>query len=306
MLDKGIPPEMARWFRAFLTQRHARVRVGDLTSGLREFCEGFPQGTILGPLCWDIFVDDLIDRLKLAGGVAVELYADDVVVLLRGKSLAEITRRAQRVLDELAGWEVENRAKVSLEKTTCTVFTPKPASVGCPVLPAQRPRLYYPDRSRADSERPAGPAGGRPGGRIAIRYDPNPKLLGIIFDETLCFVKQTESMKEKMASRRNILGRLSGTKWGQDTATLRALHLAYVQSRLDYGLAAWGPLLPPTSVSKLQSEQYQAACKVSGCARGSDTRAVLSEAHLSSVEQRIDFAAAAALERYTRLPAGNG
>eukprot|EP00660_Eupelagonema_oceanica_P019477 gene19478-biopygen16142 len=101
-------------------------------------------------------------------------------------------------------------------------------------------------------------------------------------------------------------GRLSGTKWGQDTATLRALHLAYVQSRLDYGLAAWGPLLPPTSVSKLQSEQYQAACKVSGCARGSDTRAVLSEAHLSTVEQRIDFAAAAALERFTRLPAGNG
>eukprot|EP00660_Eupelagonema_oceanica_P014669 gene14669-biopygen23311 len=126
-----------------------------------------------------------------------------------------------------------------------------------------------------------------------------------MYDEALSFSKQAERIKEKIAARRGITARLAGTTWGQDTSTLRALHLAYVQSRLDYGLAAWGPFLNDTAINKLQPEQYQAACTISGCARGTRVAAALAEAHLTSVEQRIDYAAASMHERCVRLPQGN-
>ena len=49
---------------------------------------------------------------------------------------------------------------------------------------------------------------------------------------------------------------------------LRALHLAHDQSRLDYGLAAWGPYLNDASLRPLETEQYWAACRMTGCPKG--------------------------------------
>eukprot|EP00660_Eupelagonema_oceanica_P019193 gene19193-biopygen19813 len=276
----------------------ARVRVDDQVSKPREFLEGFPQGTVLGPLCWDIFVDDVVDCLKLPAGAVVEIYADDIVAILTGPSVAELTRRAQLTLDSLARWEIQNKALVSLEKSTVTLFTPRPASASVPVPQAQRPKLWYPDRSLPPPQR---------GKRTLMKYDANPKLLGIVYDEALTFARQATLMKEKLASRRRVTARLAGTTWGQDTSTLRALHLAYTQSRMDYGLAAYGPFLTSANVhSKLQAEQYKAACTVSGCSHGTSTAVALAEAHLMSAEQRIDFAAAVMHQRCIRLPAGNG
>eukprot|EP00666_Eupelagonemidae_sp_cell4sb_P018117 gene18117-biopygen41192 len=90
MLDKGFPPAAVRWVKAFLTRRRARVRVADMLSGLREFRAGFPQGTVLGPVLWDLFLDDLIPLLREGfppEAVEVVVYADDVTVLVRGPKL---------------------------------------------------------------------------------------------------------------------------------------------------------------------------------------------------------------------------
>ena len=77
MAKKNLPGPVVDWFRAFLTDRKARVRVDHATSKYHTFHEGCPQGTILGPLCWLIFIDDLRDLLAEAGG-ELFMYADDV------------------------------------------------------------------------------------------------------------------------------------------------------------------------------------------------------------------------------------
>ena len=93
-----------------------------MVSSLKIFQEGFPQGTVLGPVLWDLFVDDIVEALqaKLPQGVKAEvvLYADDVTVILRGADRAALYAQAQLVLDGLSAWEYENDALVSLEKTT--------------------------------------------------------------------------------------------------------------------------------------------------------------------------------------------
>ena len=106
MLDKGFPPAAVRWVRAFLTARKGKVRVGDMVSAAREFSEGFPQGTVLGPILWDLYVDELIPELRAAlpAGTKAEVvvYADDVTVVLRARDLATLCRHGQKVVNRLS------------------------------------------------------------------------------------------------------------------------------------------------------------------------------------------------------------
>ena len=127
------------------------MRVADMVSSLREFLEGFPQGTVLGPVFWDLFMDDIVPALNegLPAGARAEvvLYADDITAILRGVELGPLYARAQRVLENLSEWEVANEALVSLEKTSVTVFTPGPNA-----LPkAEPPRPGSPTRTRPRS-----------------------------------------------------------------------------------------------------------------------------------------------------------
>eukprot|EP00666_Eupelagonemidae_sp_cell4sb_P017872 gene17872-biopygen23133 len=295
MLDKGFPPAAVRWVKAFLTRRRARVRVADMLSGLREFRAGFPQGTVLGPVLWDLFLDDLIPLLREGfppEAVEVVVYADDVTVLVRGPKLETIYEQAQQVLDRLSRWEVDNDARVSLAKTTATVFTPRRT----PLPPAQRPRLWYADQSLDEPFR---------GERRLVENAAHPKLLGVVYDERLTIQAQVQQPRPKLQKRGRVVATLSGTKWGSDLRTLRAVHLAYAQAKRDYGLAAYGPFATADALSGLDTEQYHAACRISGCPQGTRREVALMKAGLASLKQRVDYCAAVQYERCRRLPADN-
>jgi ribonuclease HI len=300
LLDKGFPPFFVRWARSFLANRTGRVRVEDVLSEAREFLEGFPQGTVLGPLFWDLFCDDLIEELKQklpkAANIRVVVYADDVNVLLTGPDLEELYRQAQQVLDNLAAWELDNQALVSMEKSTVTVFNhyrsgPKGWSP---------PRLLFPDRSAA----PGGRRAGRPK-MCVIRYDPKPKLLGLVYDERLTFEPHISELRAKLKSRARVRDTLSGTSWGCSRETMRSVHLSYVQSKLEYALPAFAPFVASAKLDGLGTEQYWGACKVSGCPRGTRTEVACVEADLQPLPQRVDYTAAALHERCKRLPESN-
>ncbi len=293
LLDKKVPPHVVRWIRAFLTARKGRVRVGDMVSGLREFLEGFPQGTVLGPILWDCFVDDIVDAVRASAPAGAKLeiviFADDVTLLLRSRTLKELYTNAQCALDGLSEWEGANDARVSLGKTSVTVFAP-----GTRAIPAnQRPKLEYLDRSK------------EPTVWTPIQYEPTPRLLGVLYDERLSFAAHTTELREKVHKRANVMSALSGTKWGADRTTLRAAHLAYVQAKADYGLAAVGPFVAPGQLDGLGTEQYWSACKISGYPKGTRGPVALLEAGLQPIDQRVDAKAAVLYERCRRLPQGN-
>eukprot|EP00660_Eupelagonema_oceanica_P019482 gene19482-biopygen18906 len=132
----GIPQVAVRWMQAFLTDRRARVRVGSAVSSFYRMEEGCPQGTISGPVAWDIFVDDVVAAVEAAGG-EVSLYADDIAICIRGKRVAELYRRGQKAMDGLHKWAQENGVRVSLKKTSTTLLFPQ----GAP--PAAERHLQY-------------------------------------------------------------------------------------------------------------------------------------------------------------------
>ena len=105
----GTPGCTTRWVKTLLTDRRARVRWGSARSSQRIFQEGLPQGSVMAPLLWLIYCNDLND--DLSGDVTRSLYADDTALLATGRSLQACADRPQPDLDRVARWpgEVEGR-----------------------------------------------------------------------------------------------------------------------------------------------------------------------------------------------------
>ncbi|EGT44568.1 hypothetical protein CAEBREN_17288 [Caenorhabditis brenneri] len=90
----GIRGKLLSWFAAFLSHRNQKVRVNDSFSDVREVLSGVPQGSVLGPLLFLLFINDVADDFKSD----FFLYADDL------KILSTSPPTIQKDLDILADW----------------------------------------------------------------------------------------------------------------------------------------------------------------------------------------------------------
>ena len=96
--------------------------------------EGRPQGTVLGPLAWLIFVDDVVHALRPARGEAF-LYADDISLLFTGDDPDTLYEQAQQALDLLGPWATANGVVVAPTKSSVTAWAPGDHEPGHPALP---------------------------------------------------------------------------------------------------------------------------------------------------------------------------
>ena len=74
----GISGTLLEWFKSYLDQRHQRVVLEGSFSDVKEVKAGVPQGSILGPLLFLVFINDIVNDI----GSSVKLFADDTSLYL--------------------------------------------------------------------------------------------------------------------------------------------------------------------------------------------------------------------------------
>ncbi|CAM5097898.1 unnamed protein product [Natator depressus] len=111
-LDKmGINRKIERWIRNWLKGRLQRVLLKGKLSRRREVTSGVPQGSVLGPILFNLFITDLGTK----SGSALIKFADDTK--LGGIANLEKDRNIlQEDLDDLVNWSNSNRMKFNSEK----------------------------------------------------------------------------------------------------------------------------------------------------------------------------------------------
>jgi len=139
-----------------------------------------------------------------------------------------------------------------------------------------------------------------------VKFNLNPKFLGVTMDGTLSFKFHAQSVKHKVSKKTRAVRKMAGAAWGPDWKTLRILQTGFVQATLDYSIGVYGTFAADTTRETAQRSQLVGERVVTGCTKDTHVDIVLHEAEKLPVEMRAEFRAAALYERVKRLAPDNG
>lgn len=182
------------------------VRAGNDISSFKNIKYGVPQGSVLGPTLFDLFIND-ITNLKLESNIL--LYADDIVIYVSGNQLSTVLTKLQSDIDQIYLWSVRNHLSISIPKTKTMLVGRKLKlnSLECP----SKLKIGNDELDWVDS----------------FNY------LGLIIDETISFNPAIELMHRKAAYKLKTLYLIRNnlTNFGSLNMA-KSMILPY----LDYGL----------------------------------------------------------------------
>ena len=116
----GIRGNQHRLISNYLNQRSQIVKIENKTSILKEIDIGVPQGSILGPLFFIIYINDLKNALNSCFPV---MYADDTNIFISGKNIDSMTNEMNIELQNLSKYLQSNRLSLNTDKTHTMVFS---------------------------------------------------------------------------------------------------------------------------------------------------------------------------------------
>ena len=211
------------WFRSYLTGRRQCVSVGGIESDFLDMECGVPQGSILGPILFLCYINDMSASLDCR----LSLYADDSTLIASGKSVDLLSSFLTRQLESCSKWLVDNKLSLHVDECESIIFGSK--------------------RKIKQCENFAVTCFGTPVRRVS-----SVKYLGVMLDENLDGETHACSIIKKVSSRLSFLYRNSHFL---DFQSKRTLCTALVQPILDYCSCSWYSGLNASLKHKLDALQ---------------------------------------------------
>lgn len=210
--DKNVPGYLRMMVASYFTDRLLKY---DTKNGPRKYqiTGGVPQGSVLGPLLWNVMYDGLL-RLVLPSNVKLVAYADDVAVVIVAKHLEEINLAFDVTFESVNRWMNSVNLQLAQHKTEAVLIT-------------SRKRAETITLEVGDHE---------------ITSQPFIRYLGIMLDARLNFKQQVEHVSLKASVVRASLSRLMPNVGGPKYSR-RMLLSSVVTSVLTYGISIWADAL---------------------------------------------------------------
>jgi hypothetical protein len=205
MKAHGIGPKVCAWIASWLDSRQQRVVVNGQESNWEEVKSGVPQGSVLGPLAFVVYINDL----DLDISSVILKFADDSKMLAKVECDADATA-VQNDLEKLYEWSQDWQMEFNAEKCKCLHIGAKNSSHEYSI-----------------------------GGNM-VAATTQEKDLGVLIDSSLNWGKQCA----KVARSGNLtLGQISRTFTYKSKSVVKNLYKSLVRPQLDYCMQAWRPWL---------------------------------------------------------------
>ena len=229
LLDKmsayGISGNLHAWIADFLVGRRMRVKVNDCLSGWVDCSSGVPQGSVLGPLLFKVYINDLPENLP----VPCLLYADDLKLWAPVVSEPDVDA-FQAALDALHSWSV--RWLLPFNYTKCCVL---------PIGGNQPVGVYH--------------LGG-----YLLREEVIERDLGILMSPDL---KMSDETKRRATAASKLFWAIRRSFSCLTIEIFRTLFMSHVRPILEYGQPAFHPILKQDS-RRLENVQRRGSKLVAG------------------------------------------
>lgn len=115
----GIRGLALQWFTSYLQDRKQCVSIGNSVSSLQIITGGVPQGSILGPLLFLLYINDIVNSSKV---LQFTLFADDTNLLHHNTCLLSLVNQLNTELDHLSVWFKANKLSLNGKKTKFILF----------------------------------------------------------------------------------------------------------------------------------------------------------------------------------------
>ena len=203
----GVRGSAQSWFASYLKNRSQFVSILGNESATRSIDHGVPQGSVLGPLLFLIYINDLHYAIKSS---KVYHFADDTNLLNIGNNPKKMEKVINADLKILYNWLLANKISLNCDKTE-VIFFHKPG--------AKAPNI----KLKINGKR--------------IIASQNIKYLGMHLDETLNGGSHCKNLAIKLM---RVNGMLSKARHYVDNTNLKTLYYAIFSSHLTYSCQIWG------------------------------------------------------------------
>jgi hypothetical protein len=210
LLDKlrhyGIRGTAYKWFESYLENREQFVSVSGKDSKKTAIKFGVPQGSILGPLLFVIYINDIPGIYNIAKFI---LYADDANIIISGVSMLDISEKFHELSRVLVKWVDCNGLALNLKKTNYMIFS----------------------KHRIGDISDAKIAGTKIDRKTEARF------LGVIVDDKLNWSSHIKAVRSKMC---RYVGVMYKIKYLLPVQARLQIYHSFVQSHLNFCSLVWG------------------------------------------------------------------
>ena len=201
-------PEITLW-RSYFSDRKASL-VGMNGSVEIGVVRGCPQGSICGPYIWNLMMDSLLGQLEPLCKCCA--YADDLLLLVEGRSRFELERAGGQFLEIVNSWGLGVGVDISMDKTVTMLLKGRLSPVRPPIV--------------------------RVNG-VSIRYVTQVKYLGLTMTERMCFTPHLAILKERLQAVVGKVRRILRSDWGLGRRAVRTIYRGLFVACATYGAAIW-------------------------------------------------------------------